>query len=698
MSRLPPMRGAGLLCCALVLGALLTFCGNSGTTHGGPTTTDGGEDGALDGGHLDGGGNGNDSGPILGGPDGGGDSSSGTDAGSVHSSYPCPGCSAFPNLGGTICLSTTLGPAVVAYPVNGLLLPPNMNVLEVQFVPPTGATLFEVDFENGVTDVRVETMCTAVPDVRGGPSRGCGVTLSQQAWNDIANTNRGGDAVTVTVRATINGSCVTTSLASIAISFAEQDLAGGIYYWQSATYGGVGGKTGGIYSHDFGTFDPTPTPFYTAGASGTCVGCHNVSRDGFQMALTTDDPDGDDEFADEFPHVLNVPTRTITGGAKGSPGFQTFTHDHALMVASTFKTDKNQGFDVSTGDGATLLQTASPLSAAQLATGMLVTQPDLSADDKSIVFVVPGPGTGCSMGMMMMMGADAGASCVSQQGDTHFFAGSLYAASFSTSAAMGTTNPFSATSPLLVSTGMRNYYYPSFSPDGNFVVFDDAPQPGNTATTNSDGFYNRDARVKLIHYPAIPNAAAMDLPALNLADGLSNSWPRWSPFVQTYKGHQILWVTFSSNRDYGLHLVNAGFDNCYPPEGPTYDQPQPLSKQNTTYTGCAQPQIWMAAVIVDTSTTLDSTDRSFPAFWLPFQDVTSHNHSAQWVEAVQPLPGTDGGTGGGDGGTGNPEGGSGTEGGTCGESGASCGSTSPLCCSDVVCCAGVCTDGSNCVQ
>jgi hypothetical protein len=131
----------------------------------------------------------------------------------------------------------------------------------------------------------------------------------------------------------------------------------------------------------------------------------------------------------------------------------------------------------------------------------------------------------------------------------------------------------------------------------------------------------------------------VDLAALNIADGLTNSWPRWSPFVQTYKGHKLLWVTFSSNRDYGLHLVNKGFDHCFPPEGPLYDQPQPLSKMNTTYENCEQPQIWMAGVIVDSDRSMDAKDRSFPAFWLPFQDVNSHNHSAQWVEKIAPPMG-----------------------------------------------------------
>ena len=123
--------------------------------------------------------------------------------------FPCDGCGPFPPLGTTTCAPNVLGPSKLVYPIDGLLLPPNMNVLEVQFVPPQGAIEFEVDFENSVTDVRVQTLCNPVPDVRGGASKGCGLTLPQLAWNDIANANRDGNALNVSVRATIDGSCVT---------------------------------------------------------------------------------------------------------------------------------------------------------------------------------------------------------------------------------------------------------------------------------------------------------------------------------------------------------------------------------------------------------------------------------------------------------------------------------------------------------
>jgi hypothetical protein len=610
-----------LLCGA----ALYAACGgDNGTNQSG-----GGDDGGAD----DGGGNG----------DGAGIAADG-------STYPCDGCATFPPIGTTPCAPMVLGPPSLVYPLDGLLLPPNMNVLEVQFVPPTGATLFEVDFENSITDVRVETTCNAVPDVRGGASRGCGVTLPQGAWNDIANKNRDGDVVHVTVRATVNGTCVTTSTDKIDIAFAKEDLAGGIYYWQAAVYGGIGGKTGGIYSHDFGTFDPTPTPFYTSGSTGTCVGCHNVSRDGARMALATDDPDGDDEFADVHTHVMDVATRSVIGGAMMSPGFQTFTHDHSKMIASTFKAmAKNGAFQVFDGDGTTILATAT------LPNNMKATQPDLSRDDANLVYVVPAAGT------------------ISMAGDHHFTGGSLYGSTFDVG-----TNTLGAPTSLLTASG-RNYYYPSFSPNGTFLVFNDAPQPGATMTTNDDAFYNRGARVKLLHFPPNAGDTPIDLGKLNVADGLSNSWPRWSPFVQTYKGKKILWVTFSSNRDYGLHLVNKGFDNCYPPESPTYDVPQPLSKQGVGYENCAQPQIWMAAIVVEEDRALDSGDRSFPAFWLPFQDVNSHNHSAQWVEKVQAPPAPDGGT---------------ADGGICVDIGGAC--NPGLCCSYAVCCGGTCL--SSCIR
>ncbi|MGK4455856.1 hypothetical protein, partial [Klebsiella pneumoniae] len=76
------------------------------------------------------------------------------------------------------------------------------------------------------------------------------------------------------------------------------------------------------------------------------------------MALAFDDPDGDDEFADVHTAVMDVASASIVGGKNLSPGFQTFSHDHSRMIASTFKTNKNAAFAIFDGDGTNLLATA----------------------------------------------------------------------------------------------------------------------------------------------------------------------------------------------------------------------------------------------------------------------------------------------------------------------------------------------------
>ncbi len=680
-----PHKGT-LLFAASIGTAIVVACGSNGGSGASTFPGDGGKDGTSSGS-----GSGGSSGGCLTGNCDASGSSSGTSSGggpdaTVDADFGCDGCAPFPPSDAGTCSPSTLGDPTLVYPPDGVLLPPNMNVLEVQWLPPAGATLFEVDFSNGVTDVKIETPCNPVPSVRspadaGTIYSGCGLTLPQQAWNDIANTNRDGDPVKVIVRATAGGGCVTASQQSVSIMFAKDDLTGGIYYWQSVLYGQAAGTAGGIYYHDFGTFDPTPTPFWVSGGmqANNCIGCHTLSKDGVQMSLMQDDADADDEYGDVKPQVVNVPSRTSTGGNMVSAGFQTFTHDHTMMVATVFKTMggmmgmvPDTAFGVWNGTGTTLITTNT------LPSGMQGTQPNLSWDDRTLVFVSPTYGTIATQANDVPMGL-GGAG-----GDDHFMGGSLWMAGFN-----ATTGAMSTPQAFLTSTGAQSFYYPDQSVDGNWVVFNENDD-NSTANNDGDCFYNRQSVVKIMHFPPQAGDQPLALSNLNVAGNLTNSWPRWSPAVTSYHGHPVLWLTFSSNRDYGLHLKNAGYDNYYPPEGPSYDQPQPASKQNILFDSYAEPQIWMAGVIVDPSRSLDSTDRSYPAFWLPFQEVSAHNHSAQWVATVQGGPGGDGGSGSG---SGSSSGGNNDSGPTCNESGAACGSGDPLCCPDVVCCGGTCQYG-----
>jgi hypothetical protein len=113
---------------------------------------------------------------------------------------------------------------------------------------------------------------------------------------------------------------------------------------------------------------------------------------------------------------------------------------------------------------------------------------------------------------------------------------------------------------------------------------------------------------------------------------VTNSWARWAPFVQNYKGGQILWLTVSSTRSYGLRIDNQGTANCYPKESPVYPPYSTREFDQTQTPACSRAQLWMAAVKLDANAVQAQQDVSFPAFWLPFQDLTTNNHLGQWAQ------------------------------------------------------------------
>jgi hypothetical protein len=101
-----------------------------------------------------------------------------------------------------------------------------------------------------------------------------------------------------------------------------------------------------------------------------------------------------------------------------------------------------------------------------------------------------------------------------------------------------------------------------------------------------------------------------------MTTALTNSFPRWSPFVFKRTGEagsRLMWVTFSSSRHYGLRAA--------PPAAP--------GGENATGS-----LIWMAAV--DPDAVSNGVDGSYPAFAIPFQDLTTSNHIAQWTTQVIP--------------------------------------------------------------
>ncbi len=580
---------------------------------------------------------GSDGGAGSGGP------SSYADASSAKGSVTapdCPGCT-FPDKNAPSCAGSA--PAIkVVYPIDGVLVPPNMNVMSVQWTPFGGYQTYEVDFSNSITDTRIITKCstqtkdTAQPSA---PSGGCEAIVDQATWISMEAANRAGFPVTITVRGTTDGTCASTSANSVNMSFAQEDVLGAIYYWKSTvTSNGTGGQ---IWEKSFGDANPEKQVTGTGGAlAQSCNGCHALSRDGLRMTVYSDDDDSDDEYSDVTGSLIDMTTKSpigtqYAGRSSGQPpGFSTFSPDHSYYLASnglgTAPTNAFALWNGTTGNAATSV----PVGNAR----ERPTMPDWSPDGKAIVYVLPTKVASWDQGLGGILVGGGG-----RNDDDHEFGGSLYTVPYLGNQKFGTPSVF-------LQSGGENNYYPSYSPDQGFVLFDRAPQDKSVSalegcTTSphplcpNDSFSNPTARVMLM--ANVNGAAPVDLEKANgspvsAPEPLSNSWPRWSPFVQSYRGTRLLWITFSSTRDYGVRVRNhkTGMYQCFPPDSVEI----PGGAHHSTFDRlCQQPQLWMAAINLSES---NGVDPSFPAFWLPFQDITTHNHTPQWTQAVATQPPT----------------------------------------------------------
>ncbi len=553
-----------------------------------------------------------------GGVDAGADGSAGGDGG-LEGTF-----NSAPSAGSTAC-----NPSLV-YPPDGVLIPPNTNVIEVHFTDGTPANnLFEIAFENAVTDVKVYTTCTGATPASGLPSSalvppnpgGCVFELSQPEWDFIAKTNRNGDPVTITVRGLgCDGSGGVGTSNTRSVSFAKDDMRGTLYYWASEriTISGQNYNSGGVYRYDFGVRGQTATPVLTpsSGANPThlCIGCHDISRDGRQMVFDFDDNDDDDEYSDVRTDVYDValatPAQAIVKNGTNvfPPGFHTWNRSTTEFLLS-------DGFgNSSTPNGAfrRVSPTGTTAGYAATVTPARGTTPDMAPDDSRVVFAVP-PNTFVSSEKPGYWLNKAGVD------DLMFAGASLYVASWN-----ATTHMFGPPKILLANNGAidataDNFYYPSFSPEGSLIVY-------NYAATGPN-FHNPKAKIEVISASAA-TPTRCPLAKLNDTGDVTNSWARWAPFVQTYKGKQLLWVTTSSTRNYGLRIDNGGTTNCYPNESPNFVTP--VFTNNMAK--CSRTQLWMAAVELDAAKVQAGTDVSYPAFYLPFQDITTNNHLAQWAQ------------------------------------------------------------------
>ena len=421
----------------------------------------------------------------------------------------------------------------IVYPPADVVMPRNLGDFEVHWTD-TVNNVFEVSLKTEFADVRV-----IVPGGNGTVANGSWLAFLAAEWT-VAVGNE--PTVSYQVRGvdSANPTVIGTATPQI-VKLSNEEMLGGLYYWAATAQNGPYG----IFRHDMANpGEPAEEFMTTAQTSGRCVACHVLSRDGTKMAITYDGGNG-------AATLLDVATKATQASTRGW-NFGAFTPDGNKFLA------------VQNGT-LTVLDYATQAVLTTMPASGYVTHPDLSVDGTKLVYVQK-DNTGS---------------------DWSFNGGKVFIRTFDAA-----TNTFGPEQLLVADT--NNNYYPSLSPDGQWVLFNRAAAG---ATYN-----NGNASLWVIK---ADGGTAVELANANQGLGLTNSWGRWAPFQQTLgtASEPMYWVTVSSTRDFGVRLV-----------------------------GAHRPQIWMTPFFPNAAAA--ATDPSNAAFRLPFQNIDSNNHIAQWTEQI----------------------------------------------------------------
>ena len=410
---------------------------------------------------------------------------------------------------------------------------------------PPNINYLDLQWTKGGNDLFELRLANSLLDLRVY-TRAASFAVTGERWTALARAARDGQA-TATVRGTTQAKPTSMGVsADVKIQLTKEDITAGLYYWETS-------QQGGIYRYDFQHPSAQAVAYYTQKQDGVCVGCHAISRAGDRMAFIRAGLDG-------WSGVLDVKKKTTVVNNQYQGNIQTFSPTGAeLIVGSKGKLERR---DAVTGKQLGTLPTGAAMAA----------HPDWSPDGKAVAYVsVPAKDFNNNL---------------------DFENGSITLITRKT-AGTGWNTP----KVLVAGKGQLSNYYPSFGPKGEWIVFN--------RSLIGDCYSAEDANIFVVRSTG---GKVSPLARIN-GDKVSNSWPRWSPLVQTFKGQKLYWLTFSSVRDYGAKLINS------------------------TKPGLKEiPQVWMAAF--SPSRAAQGQDPTYPPFWLHFQKIDKHNHIAQWAEKV----------------------------------------------------------------
>ncbi len=450
----------------------------------------------------------------------------------------------------------------IQYPIDQAVAPLNLPPIEAQWAAAS----------NDLFHLHLQSTFASIDAYTANPQ----LTFAAGDWQAIAGT-AAGDTLTITVEGLAQASPA-TKYASTPVAFhMSHDTidTSAIYWWSSSA--------GSIMTQTFGqTSQPSPV-------IANCSGCHSLSRAGSRIGYSrcVNNSCGPeyigfmkyDDTAHAWREVVNADAKAIQGTyTTFAPVGNPFPDDTQSVAIVTSMSGTFGLYDPDTGT-----PVASNLASVAIA-GHSATMPDWSSDGTQVVFASsdPNQSVDVSNSSIAMMS-------YAYTGGAHTF---------------GTPSVLVQQPITVNSQSYTNLYFPSFSPDGQLIVF-------NAARTTWRNFSDAKTAGQRLMVVKPGGGAPIDLLALNGGTGDQDiTWPHWAPGATS----DYYWIVFSSERDYG-HEVTAA---------------------TSTGTTCIQngvkqcKQIWIGA-ISKAALASGQIDPSSPPVWLPGQDTRNDNISPYWT-------------------------------------------------------------------